>query len=86
MNRAVVSIASNIAEGTSRSLEKEFVRFLEISVGSGFELKTQLTITHKMGYIDSLTFDRIIESLDKVLRQLNGLRSSIIGSKTYCGL
>ena len=80
MNRAVVSIASNIAEGTSRSSEKEFIRFLEISMGSGFELKSQLVIAHRLEFIDSSTFDKVMESLDLILKQLNGLRSSIISS------
>ena len=44
MNRASVSIASNIAEGSSRSSEKEFKRFLEIALGSAFELETQLIV------------------------------------------
>ena len=43
LNRAVVSIASNIAEGASRESEKEFSHFLEIATGSAFEVETQLT-------------------------------------------
>lgn len=44
MNRCAVSIASNIAEGTSKSTNKHFMRYLEISLGSAFEWETQLTI------------------------------------------
>lgn len=47
MQRASVSIASNIAEGSSRSSETEFDRFLEISIGSAFEIESQLIITHE---------------------------------------
>jgi four helix bundle protein len=56
INRAVVSIPSNIAEGCSRSSEKDFARFLEMSLGSAFEVETDLVIAEKLGYIklDSL--------------------------------
>jgi four helix bundle protein len=45
MINAAVSIPSNIAEGSSRSSEKEYMRFIEIALGSSFELDTQLSIT-----------------------------------------
>ena len=44
IKRASVSIPSNIAEGCSRNSEIEFKRFLEIALGSAFELETQLII------------------------------------------
>ena len=49
ITRAVVSIPSNIAEGCSRSSEKDFCRFLEISLGSAFEVETDLVIAEKVG-------------------------------------
>ncbi len=52
MNRCRVSIASNIAEGCSRKSEIDFARFLEISIGSSFELETQLIISNNLIYID----------------------------------
>lgn len=45
--RSAVSIPSNIAEGASRNSEKDFARFLEIALGSAFELETQLIIASK---------------------------------------
>jgi len=42
ITRAAVSIPSNIAEGSSRNSEKDYSRFVAISLGSGFELETQL--------------------------------------------
>jgi len=47
ITRAAVSIPSNIAEGSSRSSMKDYNRFLEISLGSSFELETQLLILVK---------------------------------------
>lgn len=48
MTRSGVSIPSNIAEGSSRKSEKDYARFIEISLGSAFELETQLIISEKL--------------------------------------
>jgi four helix bundle protein len=50
VNRAGVSIPSNIAEGSSRSSSKEYNHFIEISLGSCFELETQLLIAKELNY------------------------------------
>jgi four helix bundle protein len=50
MDAAAVSIPSNIAEGSSRKSNKEFYHFLEIAVGSAFELETQLLASQLKGY------------------------------------
>ena len=52
INRCVVSVPSNIAEGSSRSSNKDFSRFLEISLGSLYELQTQLILAEYQGYVD----------------------------------
>ena len=48
MTKASVSISSNIAEGSSRKSEKDYFRFIEISLGSAFELETQIIIAEKL--------------------------------------
>ena len=48
MTKASVSIPSNIAEGSSRKSEKDYLRYIEISLGSAFELETQIIIAEKL--------------------------------------
>jgi four helix bundle protein len=52
INRAGVSIPSNIAEGSSRNSDKDYNRFIEISLGSCFELETQLLIAQELNFGD----------------------------------
>ena len=49
LQRAVVSIASNIAEGSARLTNLEFAHFLDFSLGSAFEVETQLNIAKNVG-------------------------------------
>jgi four helix bundle protein len=50
ITRAAVSIPSNIAEGSSRTSEKEYHRFIEISLGSAFELETHLLVAEAVNF------------------------------------
>jgi four helix bundle protein len=52
--RASVSIPSNIAEGCSRSSDLEYKRFLDMSLGSSFELETQLIIIERLGLAEKI--------------------------------
>ncbi len=51
INRCAVSIPSNIAEGSSQTSQKDFSRFLQISLGSAFEFETQIEIAKEIGFI-----------------------------------
>ena len=73
ISRAVVSIPSNIAEGCSRNSDIEFKRFLEIAIGSSFELETQLIIIEKLGLIKNELLVSIFELLSKEQKMLNSL-------------
>ncbi|MFZ5392187.1 MAG: four helix bundle protein [Patescibacteria group bacterium] len=66
MQRAAVSIPSNIAEGFERGTKKEFVRFLYISKGSCSELKTQLYLANKLLYIKTNDFVIIKDKCEKI--------------------
>jgi four helix bundle protein len=65
INRSGVSIPSNIAEGSSRSSEKDYNRFLEISLGSCFELETQLLISQAVKYGDNTMTNKILANIDE---------------------
>ena len=54
LQRAVVSISSNIAEGAALSSDLDFAHFLDFALGSAFEVETQLKIAKNVGYFDNL--------------------------------
>ena len=73
IKRAAVSIPSNIAEGCSRSSQKDFKRFLEISLGSAFEVETQLEIIKQLNLIPSKNIDPIISSINNEQKKISKL-------------
>lgn len=77
VQRAAVSIASNIAEGASRSSEIDFSRFLQIALGSAFEVETQLIIAKELNYISQDELDKIYLDLNKLQKQINQLITKI---------
>lgn len=78
ITRSAVSIPSNIAEGASRSSEKEFARFLEIALGSAFELETQLIIGGKRNYIKETDLNNYLELLISLQKRIYGLRKKVV--------
>jgi len=78
MRRAAVSIPSNIAEGASRKSNLEFSRFIEISLGSSFELETQLIISLQQKYISSEAMNALLPPLQSLQRRLNALRNTLL--------
>lgn len=77
ITRAVVSIPSNIAEGCSRNSEIEFKRFLEIAIGSVFEVQTQLIIAKELNFLKESDSSEIEILLEKEARMINSLISKI---------
>ena len=77
IRRCAVSIPSNIAEGTSRNSNKEFNRFLEIALGSAYELETQLILANRLDYIEKSTFELVSEELNRIIQMTMKFRSSL---------
>ena len=73
VQRAAVSIASNIAEGYERNSHKDFVRYLLIAKGSLSELRTQMEIALEIGHIDENVFEQIEGRCKKITGMLINL-------------
>ena len=80
ITRTAVSVPSNIAEGSSRNSEIEFKRFLEIAMGSLFEVETQLIIIQELNLINSEELKIIFDLIAKEGKMINGLINTIKNS------
>jgi four helix bundle protein len=85
MQRAAVSIPSNIAEGAERG-GKDFVRYLRIARGSAAELRTQIYIARKIGMVADEPFARLISEVREISRMLTGLSRSLARTPSHRGL
>lgn len=73
IQRAAVSVLSNVAEGFERRSNAEFHRFLAIAKGSTAEVKAQLYVAADLGYIEPDAFAGMYELADKTSRKIGGL-------------
>ncbi|MFD3002164.1 four helix bundle protein [Pontibacter toksunensis] len=73
VNRAAVSVPSNIAEGAGRGSNKEFAQFLRIALGSAFEIETQMILAEAFGFVTEVDNKRLMQQLMDVQKMLNGL-------------
>ena len=78
IERAGLSIPSNIAEGSERGSTKDFAHFLNFSKGSCAELRTQLYIARKLTVLDRNDFERLVSETKEVSAMLEGLRRSVL--------
>lgn len=83
IQRAVVSIAANIAEGRARQHTKEFLQYLSIAYGSLAELETLLQIAERLEYITDQCLEELMDKTSTVGRMLNGLRNSLNNKKRF---
>ena len=77
IQRAAVSVMSNIAEGFERQGTLEYIRFLTISKTSCAEVRAQLYVALDIGYIQQDAFERLAQSAEEVSRILGGLKHSL---------
>ncbi|PIJ63078.1 hypothetical protein V513_03025 [Mesotoga sp. H07.pep.5.3] len=82
MQRAAVSVPSNIAEGSGRNSMKEFVQFIYLSRGSLLELETQLELSRMLGYLDEEKCNEIAKLITRVHKIINGLIFALKNSRT----
>ncbi|WP_266203191.1 four helix bundle protein [Pontibacter kalidii] len=73
VNRAVVSVASNIAEGAGRGSNKEFAQFLKVALGSAFEVETQMILADVFGFVGGEDNKKLMQQVSDVQKMLNGL-------------
>ncbi len=77
IQRASVSIMSNIAEGFERGGRGEFHQFLSTAKGSCAELRSQLYVALDACYLDELVFNNLMSQAEQVARIIGGLRASV---------
>jgi len=77
IQRAAVSIMSNIAEGFERGGRGEFHQFLSTAKASCAEVRSQLYVALDAGYFSQDTFDQLIQKAEEVARIVGGLRVSV---------
>jgi four helix bundle protein len=74
MNRSSVSVPSNIAEGSGRTSDKEFLHFLNIAIASSYELETQLIISNELYELD---VDFVLVQISEVQKMILGLKRNL---------
>ena len=77
MDRAAVSIPSNIAEGYGRAMTQDYLHFLRIARGSAYELETQLVLAEDLGLCSEVAGEKVTNILYEVIRVLQGLIQSL---------
>ena len=71
MRRAAVSVPSNIAEGAARKSNKDFRRFLIISLGSCYEVETQLLLSSDLDFIDVKELNKLNNTLLQIIKMMS---------------
>ncbi|MEA3344958.1 MAG: four helix bundle protein [Chloroflexota bacterium] len=77
LNRAVNSIALNVAEGAGRDTSREFDHFLGIAVGSLFEVVSGLFLAMDRGYIDKATHHKLYKEAEILGKKINSFRKTL---------
>lgn len=77
LRRASISIPSNIAEGYGRNTSKDYLRYLQIALGSLYEMQTQLEIASNLHFLDIVNFKKMISLCLEIERMLTSLIAKI---------
>ncbi len=77
LRRASISIPSNIAEGSSINSNKDFSKFLEIAIGSAYEIETQLLIAFDLEFLNQNQTENLISQLDEIIKMISKFRFTL---------
>lgn len=77
IRRAAVSIPSNIVEGSARSSNADFSRFVSISMGSAAEVEYQLYLAYELKFVDEESYHNLASKLEKLRRMLNAFNQKL---------
>lgn len=77
LQRAAVSIPSNISEGCGRGSDPAFIQFLEYAIGSAFEIEMQLVAVERLKLVPKDKLEKINNMINEEQKMLNGLISSL---------
>jgi len=80
MKRCSLSIPSNIAEGTSCATPRHISHYLRISIGSIYELQTQLNFAHRRGFVNDKNFNALEKEMTEIKSMIFGFRDKILKS------
>ncbi len=75
--RCAVSIPSNIAEGTSKSTNKHFNKYLDDSLGSAFEWETQLIVANNEGYVNNEKFIELLNNIQRLQKMISRFKDGL---------
>lgn len=76
IKRAMISVSSNIAEGSSKNSLKDQARFSEIAFGSLLEVLNQIILAYELSYISEENYIDCRNKIEIISRQLNALKKS----------
>jgi len=76
VRRASISIPSNIAEGSARS-DKDFSRFLSISLSSAYEVETQIILSFDLNFINEVKLNELSFKIQEIQRMIHGLQKKL---------
>lgn len=77
MNRCAVSIPSNISEGSSKSTDRHFNKYLEDSLGSAFEWETQLIVAYNENYLSEEKFKELEQKIIQIQKMISRFQSEL---------
>ena len=77
LERASVSIPTNIAEGSAKTSNKDFARFLEMSIGSAYEVETELLVSFNLEYINKDSYEKLQNELVILEKMLTAFKNQL---------